>query len=151
LTASIDKKLKKRGWQKQDAGETMPSQRYCPKCGALIDKEAAFCSNCGSPIGEQLPTTSPMSRSTLPPSAPQYPPARDMTRRYASLGYISAVVSILFLPEIFGPIAIIIGAYTWRNERSGSNRGLNLLILGIVGMLIGIYFTAVRLVDLIPY
>jgi membrane-bound ClpP family serine protease len=47
------------------------------------------------------------------------------------------------LPEIFGSAAIILGAYAWRMERDENrNRGLLLIILGIVAMLVGIYYTS---------
>jgi hypothetical membrane protein len=47
------------------------------------------------------------------------------------------------LPEIFGSAAIILGAYAWRIEcAENRNRGLLLIIFGIVAMLVGIYYTS---------
>jgi 4-amino-4-deoxy-L-arabinose transferase-like glycosyltransferase len=134
----------------------------CPKCGALLDEDAAFCSKCGSALPQQLTASSSMrerelrrleiarkSQSTSPPSAPSYPPARDMTRTHATLGYISALLSLFIVPEVFGPVAIILGAYTWKREQG--NRGITILILGIIFMLVGLYFTAYfTLGDLLP-
>jgi hypothetical protein len=58
------------------------------------------------------------------------------------------MVSLFFIPEIFGPAAIFLGAYLWRMERG--RRGLNIMILGIVCMFLGIYFTALfALIDLV--
>lgn len=111
----------------------------CPKCGALLDEDAAFCSKCGSTLRQQL-TTPPSPQSTSPPSAPSYPPARDMTRTYAILGFISAVLSLLIVPELFGSAAIVLGAYTWRKKQG--NLGLIVLILGIICMIVGIEVTA---------
>ncbi len=36
----------------QDAGETAPDegQRKCPQCGQSVEKDAAFCPNCGAKI-----------------------------------------------------------------------------------------------------
>jgi len=58
------------------------------------------------------------------------------------------MVSLFFIPEIFGPAAIFWGAYLWRMERG--RRRLNIMILGIVCMLLGICFTALfALIDLV--
>lgn len=92
-----------------------------------------------------------------PPSAPsteaQFPTSRQpkdsRTNLFATLGYISAVLSLFIVPEIFGSAAILLGAYVWRNEQG--NRGLTIVILGIAFLLIGLIFTAYfALVDLIP-
>ena len=67
----------------------------------------------------------------------------------ATFGYITAVLGLFILPEIFGSAAILLGAYVWRKEQG--NRGLTIVILGIAFMLIGLVFTAYfSLVDLIP-
>lgn len=41
----------------------------CPKCGALLDDDAVFCSNCGSALSQQL-TQPPSSQATSPVAAP---------------------------------------------------------------------------------
>jgi len=72
-----------------------------------------------------------------------------MTRTYAILGFISAVLSLLIVPELFGSAAIVLGAYTWRKKQG--NSGFTVLILGIICMLVGLYFTAYfALIDLLP-
>lgn len=91
----------------------MSSQHYCPKCGALIIEGATLCKNCGSTIStSQLPTS----------STPSYQLERDIARKYFNYGLISAVVSLILLPEIFGSAAIILGAYSWKKEVSESKR-----------------------------
>ncbi len=68
------------------------------------------------------------------------------TRNVTSLmiaSVISAVFSLIVLPELFVSIAFVLGAYVWRIEKDEKrNRGLMLIILGIICMIIGIYFTA---------
>jgi membrane-bound ClpP family serine protease len=56
------------------------------------------------------------------------------------------------VPEVFGTVAIVLGAYMWRMERDDSeNLGLTVLIVGIICMLAGIYFTAIFvLMNLLP-
>jgi len=44
------------------------------------------------------------------------------------------------VPEVFGPVAIVLGAYAWRRERG--NLGIRVVIFGIICMLVGLYFTA---------
>jgi len=62
---------------------------------------------------------------------------------YYNLGVICAIASLIILPEILGSVAIILGAYTWRLEvGENRNRGLLLIIFGIITMLVGIYYTA---------
>jgi hypothetical protein len=78
--------------------------------------------------------------STTPPSTPSHPPARDKKGMFAILGFISAVLSLFIIPEIFGSVAIVLGAYTWRREQG--NRGIIIVILGIMCMVVGIEVTA---------
>jgi membrane-bound ClpP family serine protease len=47
---------------------------------------------------------------------------------------------LIFVPEIFGAAAIILGAYTWK-YRQGS-LGPIVLVLGIIFMIVGIEVTA---------
>jgi len=71
-----------------------------------------------------------------------YPPRRGYSG-LVSLGLLCAFLSLIIVPEIFGSVAIIFGAYVWRMERDDSrNRGLMVLILGIIFMITGIYFTS---------
>ena len=74
--------------------------------------------------------------STSPPSAP----SRDKKEMFAILGFISAVLSLFIIPEVFGSVAIVLGAYTWRREQG--NRGIIIVILGIICMIVGIEVTA---------
>jgi ketosteroid isomerase-like protein len=83
---------------------------------------------------------SPTPQSTTSPSPQSQSPARDNTRTYAIVGFISALLSLLIVPEILGPVAIILGAYAWRKKQG--NLGITILILGIIFMLVGIYSTA---------
>jgi hypothetical protein len=125
-------------------GRTMSSSLHCPKCGALVTEDAIYCSKCGSVLQSQ--------QSITPLSPSSYPPVRGTIRTYAILGFISAFLGLLVVPEIFGSVAIILGAYTWRRERDGSqNMGLIVLVLGIICMMVGIYYTSYfSLGDILP-
>ncbi len=133
----------------EDQVRAMP---VCPNCGSSEPDEAAFCAKCGSLLRPHEPIAVPSSRSVSPPLSPSYPirgVSGASVRTYAILGSVSAVLSLFVLPEVFGTVAIVLGAYVWRRE--AGNRGLTMLILGIVFMLTGIYFTsAFALIDVVP-
>ena len=80
-------------------------------------------------------------QSTANPSS--LTPQKRNASLHFDLGLVCAFVSLFLIPEIFGSAAIILGAYTWRLE-SGQikNRGLLLVIFGIITMLVGIYYTS---------
>jgi len=89
---------------------------------------------------------------SVPPSGPYYPSARDLAGRYANWGFICAIASLFIVPEIFGSMAIILGAYAWKLEPGDSKHGRNIMILGIICMFMGLYFTSFfALYELIPY
>jgi membrane-bound ClpP family serine protease len=92
-----------------------------------------------------------MSNVSSVPESPQPPtnppsysiPQKRSAALYFNIGILCAIISVVVLPEIFGSAAIILGAYAWRMERDENrNRGLLLIILGIVAMLVGIYYTS---------
>jgi hypothetical protein len=59
------------------------------------------------------------------------------------VGGLCAVISLFVLPEIFGAIAVVLGAYVWRLDCAESNnRGVWVVILSVVFMLVGIYYTS---------
>ena len=78
----------------------------------------------------------------------------DMTRprprrTYGTIGILCALLSTVFLAEAFGSAAIILGAYQWKMDED-SSFGLIVIVIGIIAMLIGVYYTAVPdVIDLI--
>jgi uncharacterized membrane protein HdeD (DUF308 family) len=82
-------------------------------------------------------------QSTQSPSVSTLPQPIDNSpniRTFAIYGIISAILGLLIFPEIVDSVAIILGAYAWRKEQG--NRGLYIIILGIICMLVGIYLIA---------
>lgn len=67
----------------------------------------------------------------------------DRNEYYFILGIASAAFGLFVLPELLCSFAIIMGAYVWRREAGKRNRGLGVVILGIVCMLVGLYFTSI--------
>jgi hypothetical protein len=99
-----------------------------PEYDALVDDGAVFCNNCGNVLRPNEPIGSP---------SPSSSPTKDKTGTYAIIGLISAVLSLFTVVELFGPAAIILGAYTWKNRQG--KLGLIVLILGIICMYVGTY------------
>jgi membrane-bound ClpP family serine protease len=79
-------------------------------------------------------------------------PRKQNLGLYFNIGIFCAFISLVVVPEIFGSAAIILGAYVWRMERDENrNRGLVLIIFGIIAMLVGIYYTSYfALYDILP-
>jgi hypothetical protein len=111
-------------------------------CGELMSRSSGW-------VASIAEGTNFGSQSSPPQSGTSFPPAGGGAGIRATLAIVSAVLSLIIVPEIFGPIAIILGADTWKKEQG--NRGLYLVIIGIICMLIGLYFTSIfELGDLLP-
>jgi len=84
-----------------------------------------------------------------PTSPPERAPIKNNVGKLVVLSGIFAVLSLIILPEIFGSLTIMLGAYVWRREQR--NRGGLIVVLGIICLLVGLFFTAsFALIDLIP-
>jgi hypothetical protein len=76
-------------------------------------------------------------------------PAQRPSRSYGWLGILCGFLSLTFLSEIFGSLSIILGAMQIKKEPE-SSFGIIVVIVGVLTLLIGIYFTAYPLlVDLL--
>jgi hypothetical protein len=97
-----------------------------------------------------------IKRAETPQTTPYPPyvqPQRKNARTYANAGILCAIISLFVLPEVFGAAAAVLGAYVWRLDcgESSRNRGLWIVLLGVVSMLVGIYYTSLfGLYDIIP-
>lgn len=113
-----------------------------------VNEDTTFCSKYGNILRPQRLAGTQSTQSEPSRSSMSYPPAKGSTRTYALLGFVSAILSLLIVPEIFGPVAIILGAYAWKKEQG--NLGIIIVILGIMFMIVGIYFTSYfALIDLL--
>ena len=125
---------------------------YCPHCGALVAEESVTCRNCGASLRTQQSSPSqpvPQVQTGQIPPAPRYSPEKSNMGRFATLGVVSAILSLFVIPEVLGSAAIILGAYVWRKEQG--NRGIGIVVFGIVSLLVGLLFTSFfALIDLIP-
>jgi hypothetical protein len=79
------------------------------------------------------------------PSLPMGP--RSVTRSMG-MGVACAFIGLFIFPEIFASAGIILGAYSWKKQEG--NSGFYIMLFALACMLIGLYFTAYILADLLP-
>lgn len=72
------------------------------------------------------------------PTVPVEAPAKHPGRVYGTLAIVSAVISFLFFPIIFGPAGIILGVVA--REKGDKTLGLVGIILSAVLMVLGFVF-----------
>ncbi len=85
------------------------------------------------------------------PSSGQFPSLpvgpRSVTRSMG-MGVACAFIGLFIFPEIFASAGIILGAYSWKKQEG--NSGFYIMLFAIACLLIGLYFTAFILADLVP-
>jgi hypothetical protein len=109
---------------------------FCPNCGKEYSPEASYCNNCGS----RLPSNSNVANN-FPQYQPQYlqPQTKPNLTAYVIGGIISSLIALLFLPPLFGLIAIACGGLILSKTGDGGQKQLGwfIIILGAVCMFIG--------------
>lgn len=113
----------------------------CPDCGELVSSQDTVCSRCGATLQPQRPFA-----SSGPQSIPYSSPSSGTSKVagpgiHAAIGIASAFLALFIVPEIFGSIAVIMGGMVWKREEG--NRGLAIIVAGLVCMMIGIYITSI--------
>lgn len=110
----------------------------CPRCGKENVLDAVFCTYCGVPLA--LVSGSTIPSTTVLPAALPAEAKKDVTG-IAALGVICAFVALVFLPPLFGVIAIVLGAYGL-NKATENQKTICWvsIILGVVFMLVGLLF-----------
>jgi len=100
-----------------DPSETSTSDPiYCQNCGNDVPPVSDFCDECGVEIGTVA--------------------ADGTNKKLKASGIISAAVSLVFLPIVFGPIAIMCGYLLY--DRGDEEWGKWIALGGFVAMIIGI-------------
>lgn len=66
---------------------------------------------------------------------------KNKGRVYSIVGFICAIISLLFLPIVFGSAAIILGVVA--RKKGDSSFGLVVIVLGVVLMVSGMVLGAV--------
>ena len=88
------------------------------------------------------------SGSAPPGQFPQLPMGPRSVTRSMGMAVACAFIGLFIFPEILASAGIILGAYSWKKQEG--NSGLYIMIFAIACLLIGMYFTAFVLADLVP-
>lgn len=103
---------------------------FCTNCGTNHPEATGFCSNCGGPL----------NRENQPPPAPVFSAPRPTSpgSTLSTIGIICGAIAFLFVPIVFGPAGLILGAVA---KSKGEDKAVIAMIVsgaGLVGgMIIG--------------
>ena len=106
--------------------------KYCPRCGAQLSDDAAFCSNCGTPFEAQ---------QTRYQYAPQYQQQADSKNGSAIASMVCGIVSLFMFRLILGIIAVVLAnkskqevGYESAQAKAGRICGIVSLVLSGIGI-----------------
>lgn len=112
---------------------------YCRKCGKEIADESKYCQFCGSSqetvevTGIEIVKKS--TEQTLSEMKEQIAHGQETGKLYLIIGWVSIVVSLVFVPVAFGAVAVIMG-YLYREK--DEKMGTVLMIAGVAGAIFGV-------------
>lgn len=113
--------------------------RYCRKCGKEIIDESKYCQFCGA-LQETDETTGAdavkkSTEQTINEMKEQIVHGQETGKLYLIIGWVSMIVSLVFIPIVFGAIAVIMG-YLYREK--DEKMGMILMIAGVSGAIFGV-------------
>jgi len=114
---------------------------YCRNCGKEIANGSKYCQYCGilqensEATGQEIIKRS--TDQTFNEVKKQITQGQESGKLYLIIGWISMVISLLFIPVLFGAIAVIMG-YLYRDK--DEKMGTILMIAGVSGAIFGILF-----------
>lgn len=112
---------------------------YCRKCGKEIADESKYCQFCGSSqetvevTGIEIVKKS--TEQTFSEMKEQIAYGQETGKLYLIIGWVSMVVSLVFVPVAFGAVAVIMG-YLYRDK--DEKMGTVLMIAGVAGAIFGV-------------
>lgn len=112
---------------------------YCRKCGKEITDESKYCQFCGA-LQETDETTraetvKKSTEQTINEMKEQIVHGQETGKLYLIIGWVSMVVSLAFIPVVFGAVAVIMG-YLYREK--DEKMGTILMIAGVAGAIFGV-------------
>lgn len=111
---------------------------YCSKCGTKMEESAKFCPSCGASQGKELnfnmSQASDSVEKVVNEARVQINNGKQSGKLYMVIGWVSMVISLLFIPVLFGAIAVIMG-YLYRGY--DEKHGTILMIAGVAGAILG--------------
>ena len=112
---------------------------YCRKCGKELTDESKYCQFCGA-LQETDETTGAdevkkSTEQTFSEMKEQIVYGQETGKLYLIIGWVSMVVSLAFIPVVFGAVAVIMGyLYGEKDEKMGTI----LMIAGVAGAIFGV-------------
>ncbi|MFC3040801.1 zinc-ribbon domain-containing protein [Virgibacillus xinjiangensis] len=107
--------------------------KFCPQCGADVHEASRFCSKCGLELSE---TDTDQSAAAVQTGARRQ---QGSAPTYVTIGWICCVISLVFIPVIFGAITVIMGYLT---RKVDEQHGTILMIAGVAGAIFGMLLGA---------
>ena len=112
---------------------------YCRKCGKEIADESKYCQFCGSSQEtvevNGIEIVKKSTEQTLSEMKEQITHGKETGKLYLIIGWVSMVVSLVFVPVAFGAVAVIMG-YLYRDK--DEKMGTVLMIAGVAGAILGV-------------
>ncbi|NMP59001.1 zinc ribbon domain-containing protein [Enterococcus mundtii] len=113
--------------------------RYCRKCGKEIIDESKYCQFCGAlQETDEITGADAVKKSTeqtINEMKEQIVHGQETGKLYLIIGWVSMIVSLVFIPIVFGAIAVIMG-YLYREK--DEKMGTILMIAGVSGAIFGV-------------
>ncbi|WP_321387338.1 zinc ribbon domain-containing protein [uncultured Enterococcus sp.] len=115
---------------------------YCSKCGNQTEERNKFCPACGASLeragGNGTELIKQGAEGALSELKTRVDNGKQSGKLYLILGWLSMVVSLLFIPVLFGAVAVIMGyLYRYEDEKMGTILMIAGVAGGILGVLIG--------------
>jgi len=114
---------------------------YCSKCGTKMEESANFCPSCGASQGKEKvldvsQATENVSK-VVDEAKEQINKGKETGKLYMVIGWVSMVISLWFIPVLFGAVTVIMG-YLYRSY--DEKHGTILMIAGVAGAILGMLF-----------
>ncbi|MGM0111060.1 zinc-ribbon domain-containing protein [Enterococcus sp. DIV0187] len=107
---------------------------YCSKCGNEVKEGSKFCPACGISLEEKSSNSTELIKQGADEALSGLKTRVDNGKQSGKLfliaGWASMVISLLFIPVLFGAIAVIMG-YLYRDK--DEKMGTILMIAGVAG------------------
>ena len=112
---------------------------YCRKCCKEITDESMYCQFFGAlqetDESTGTDTVKKSTEQTINEMKEQIVHGQETGKLYLIIGWISMVVSLAFIPVVFGAVAVIMG-YLYREK--DEKMGTILMIAGVAGAIFGV-------------
>lgn len=116
---------------------------YCRKCGKKIEERSKFCPFCGTSQERNVTSDAKLVDKGIKETVEDAKNLSDQKNQtnqvYLVVGWVCMVVSLLFIPVLFGAIAVIMG-YLYRDQ--DEKMGTILIIAGVAGGILGVLIGA---------